>query len=143
LARIRIQTVIDAPPDRVWADVSDLASHVEWMVDARSIRFVSATTSGVGTEFICQTRIGPLRLRDRMTVTEWVPGRCIGIRHRGAVDGEGRFVLKRRTLGGTKFVWEERLHFPWWLGGSVGTVVVRPLLKRVWRHNLAALAARF
>jgi Polyketide cyclase / dehydrase and lipid transport len=143
LPRIRLRTVINASPRRVWADISDLTSHVEWMADAESIRFVSAITSGIGTEFVCDTKIGPLRLRDRMTVTEWVPGHSLGIRHRGVVAGEGRFMLKRRTRGGTKFVWEERLDFPWWLGGPLGVVMARPILKRVWRRNLATLATRF
>jgi len=41
VARVRVSTLIDAPPERVWADVSDIVSHVEWMRDAVSIRFHS------------------------------------------------------------------------------------------------------
>ena len=36
---IRVSTVIDAPADRVWDDVRHIASHVEWMKDAVSIKF--------------------------------------------------------------------------------------------------------
>jgi hypothetical protein len=143
MARIRVRTVIHARPERVWSDVQDLSSHVEWMQDAERIDFLTSTRSGVGTKFACRTRMGPLRLVDLMTVTDWAPGRSIGIHHSGAVTGEGRFVMRRRLRGGTLFSWEERLHFPWWLGGPLGALVGRPVLRRVWRRNLANLARRF
>jgi hypothetical protein len=113
------------------------------MQDAVALRFTSDRTSGVGTTFDCETRVGPFRLNDRMTVTEWREGRAIGIRHDGAVTGVGRFTLKRKGLSSTRFTWEERLTFPWWLGGPVGGVMGGRVLRRVWRRNLAALAERF
>ncbi|HEY5012350.1 MAG TPA: SRPBCC family protein, partial [Acidimicrobiia bacterium] len=69
--RIRVCTTIDAPPARVWEVVENIEHHTEWMTDAERITFVSSTTSGVGTEFDCLTRVGPFRMTDRMTVTEW------------------------------------------------------------------------
>ena len=47
--RIRVGTTIDAPPATVWADIERLESHVEWMHDAGSIRFVGLRRHGVGT----------------------------------------------------------------------------------------------
>ena len=126
----------------MWDDVRDLGSHVEWMADAEAIRFTSRRRSGVGTTFDCDTRVGPLRLVDRMEVTEWRPGRSIGVHHVGLVTGSGRFTL-RRALRGTRFTWEEELRFPWWLGGPVGGVVGSVVLRAVWRRNLRRLRARF
>ena len=126
----------------VWSSIKDIASHVEWMEDAVSIRFTSSRRSGVGTAFDCETRVGPLRTTDRMEVTEWRPGRVMGIRHVGVVTGEGRFVLRRRLRGGTRFVWEERLTFPWWMGGPLGAVVGGQVLRLVWRRNLRNLKRR-
>jgi uncharacterized protein YndB with AHSA1/START domain len=142
VARIRVRTVIDAPRHKVWRDVKDLASHVEWMDDAEEIEFTTARHSGVGTGFRCRTRVGPVRFDDHMVVTQWEPPRCIGIHHDGVVTGEGLFTLRRRVRGGTVFRWEERLHFPWWLAGPLGGALARPLLRRVWRRNLANLARR-
>lgn len=122
--------------------MKDIASHVEWMHDAEAIRFTSVRRSGVGTAFDCDTRVGPLRLTDRMEVTEWRPGRAMGIRHVGAVIGEGRFTLRRRRHGRTKFTWDERLAFPWWMGGPVGGVVGGQLLRLIWRRNLRNLKRR-
>lgn len=142
MGRIRVSTTIDAPPGRVWDDVKDIESHVEWMHDAVAIRFTSGRRSGVGTAFDCDTRVGPLRLTDRMEVTEWRPRRAMGIRHVGLVTGTGRFTLRRRRGGRTRFRWEEKLVFPWWMGGPVGGVVGGQVLRLIWKRNLANLKRR-
>jgi carbon monoxide dehydrogenase subunit G len=140
--RIRVQTTIEAPPHAVWRRLSDIADHVSWMGDAASIRFTGDQRAGVGTTFECETRVGPLRTRDVMEVTEWREGEAIGVRHRGLFTGTGRFLLHRRRRGRTRVVWDEHLRFPWWLGGIVGSVVASPVLRAVWRGNLRRLAAR-
>lgn len=150
MPRLSVSTVLDATPEEVWADVADISSHVEWMQDAVAIEFTSGSESGVGTTFDCDTRIGPFRLTDHMEITEWSPGRAMGVRHVGIVTGTGVFTLTPVTTGRgrrrrtrTRFVWTESLRFPWYVGGPVGAVVARPVLRRVWRANLANLAARF
>lgn len=136
--RIAIETEIPATPDAVWAAIEDLSTHTAWMADAEAITFVSDQRSGVGTEFDCLTVVGPLRTTDRMTVTEWEPGSAMGITHRGAVTGTGRFTLAPSARG-TTFTWSEELHFPWWLGGPLGEVAGKPILTWVWRRNLDRL----
>ena len=142
MTRIRVATTIDAPPARVWDDVRDLASHVEWMHDAVAIRFTSRRRAGVGTTFECDTKVGPLRLTDHMEVTEWRTRRAIGIRHVGVVTGEGRFTVRRRGRGRTRFTWDERLHFPIWMGGPLGGAIGGLVLRAVWTRNLRALKKR-
>lgn len=143
MAKIRVSTIVDAPPARVWADVEDIASHVEWMADAASIRFLSDRRSGVGTRFECDTKIGPFTTTDVMEITEWVPGKTMGVRHSGVVSGAGRFTLKKASGGRTQFQWRERLVFPRWMGGPVGAFAAKPVLRWVWRRNLRRLADRF
>ena len=142
MPRVRVSVLIDARPNEVWWAVEDIASHVDWMLDAREIRFTSARRAGVGTTFECITGVGPLRLNDRMEITEWVPGRTMGVAHVGLVSGTGRFTLRRARRGRTRFTWEERLELPWWLGGKVGAVVATPMLRAVWRRNLRNLKAK-
>jgi len=137
--RIRVGITIDAPPEAVWDVVEAIENHVDWMADARRITFVSKHRRGVGTEFDCLTRVGPFRTTDRMTITEWEPGRSMGIEHHGMVTGRGRFTLKGRRNDRTRFTWNERLRFPWWMGGPVGERLAKPVLRAVWKRNLRRL----
>jgi len=138
-----VSTILDASPADVWADVQDIATHVEWMADATAIRFLGERTSGVGTRFECDTKVGPITLTDIMEITEWVPGKVMGVRHSGVVTGTGRFTLKKASRGRTQFQWREKLGYPLWLGGPVGAVLSKPVLRWIWRRNLTRLAARF
>jgi hypothetical protein len=137
--KIRVGITIDVPPKQLWKRLERIEDHVDWMADAREIRFVSTRRRGVGTEFDCVTRVGPLRTTDRMVVTAWEPGHSMGIVHRGVVTGRGTFTLRRRRRGRTRFTWQEQLTFPWQLGGFVGAFLARPVLGAVWRRNLKRL----
>ncbi|MDQ3107207.1 MAG: SRPBCC family protein [Actinomycetota bacterium] len=143
MARIRISTIVDASPAEVWADVQDISSHVEWMADATAIRFLGDQTSGAGTRFECDTKVGPITLTDVMEITEWVPGKVMGVRHSGVVTGTGRFTLKKASRGRTQFQWREKLVYPLWMGGPVGAFLSKPVLRWIWRRNLTRLAQRF
>lgn len=141
--RVTVSTQLDAPPARVWEVIEPIETHPRWMADAVRITFTTDRRRGIGTEFECLTRIGPLRTVDRMVVTEWEPGRAMGIEHRGLFRGSGRFTLEPAGPGGgaTRFTWTERIEFPWWLGGPLGAALARPVLRSVWRGNLGRLRA--
>ena len=143
MARLTVSVRLDAAPAAVWADLADIGSHVQWMEDAVAIRFTSHRTEGVGTTFDCDTRVGPFRLTDRMEITRWDPGRAMGVRHTGLVTGVGEFRLSARRQGRTRFVWKERLSFPWWLGGPIGAWLSVPVLHHVWRRSMRNLQQRF
>jgi len=138
MTSIRVEETILAPPEAVWAAIEDISTHVRWMEDAVAIRFTSAARSGAGATFDCETKLGPFRLTDRMVVTEWDPPRTLGIRHAGVVRGVGRFVLGPAGTA-TSFTWQEDLAFPAWMGGELGGRAAAPMLRRVWRRNLANL----
>ncbi len=139
--KIRVGVTIAASPASVWNVIEPIEHHVDWMQDARTITFLGAQTRGVGTTFDCLTQVGPFRLTDRMTVTEWEPHRSMGIEHQGLVTGRGRFTLQGCPPRSTRFTWTERLAFPWWLGGPVGALAAKPVLEHIWRRNLRTLAA--
>lgn len=142
MAKIRVSTLINASPTKVWQSIDDVATHVDWMHDATAIRFRGKRRSGVGTIFECDTRIGPLTLTDIMEITEWEPRKRMGVVHRGVVTGDGVFTLRKTRRGGTRFTWSERLSFPWWMGGSIGATVGGEVLRYVWRRNLGNLKRR-
>ena len=139
MAGIRVSTVIDATPAQVWDVVRHVEDHVDWMHDAVAIRFTSRSTSGLGTTFDCDTRVGPFRLTDKMEITRWKPRKAMGVRHVGMVTGTGQFTLKAMRGGRTRFTWKERLYFPWWMGGPFGAVVGGEVLRMIWKRNLKGL----
>jgi len=141
VARVHAAVEIDADVSRLWNAVERIEDHVHWMADAVAIRFDSEQRRGAGTTFVCETKVGPIRLADRMVIIEWQPQALMGVRHDGLVTGTGRFTLTpidldRRTL----FAWDEDLAFPWWLGGPVGAAIAsRLVLRRLWHRNLRTL----
>ncbi len=139
MGRIRVSTVINAAPATVWDEVRHIDRHVEWMADAESIRFTGDQTDGAGTRFDCVTKVGPIRLTDKMLITEWQPGKRMGVRHEGLVTGTGFFTLARIRRDRTRFTWEEQLVFPWWMGGPVGGVVGGQIMRIIWKKNLRVL----
>jgi hypothetical protein len=141
VAVIEVVADFDASPSAVWRVLEPVERHVDWMADAREIRFETSQRRGVGTRFTCATAIGPLRLHDRMEITAWDNERAMGVRHHGLVTGTGRFELKPLDGGRrTRFTWREELQFPWWLGGRFAALLGgTAVLRRVWRGNLNRL----
>jgi hypothetical protein len=139
--RISVSALINASSSEVWAALENIDSHVQWMKDAESIRFTSQGRTGIGTEFVCVTKVGPIRLTDAMSITEWLPREAMGVHHQGVVKGNGRFTLRALAGDKTHFSWDEQLTFPLWLGGSLGEWLAHPILARIWRGNVARLKA--
>lgn len=141
MAHIEVGIDLDASPQQVWKIVEPVERHVDWMADAVAIRFVNEQTRGVGTAFLCDTKVGPIKLTDRMEITEWIPEKVMGVRHVGVVTGTGQFTLAPIDSGArTRFVWAEELRFPWWLGGRLGELVGGKLVMGfIWKRNLREL----
>ena len=143
MSNIKVSIEIEATPEKVWQIVEPIERHVDWMHDAVAIRFTSDQKRGVGTAFLCDTKVGPIRLTDKMEITEWVPGKAMGVKHIGIVTGTGVFTLESLSNGTrTLFKWEEKLVFPWFLGGPLGAFVGgKIVLRQIWKRNLRGLAA--
>ena len=140
MATITVGRDLDAPPERVWQTLEPLEHHPEWMHDAVAVVFDGELTRGAGTRMWVKTKVGPLRVVDHMEVTEWLPPHRMAVRHVGLFRGDGQFTLEPNATGGTRFTWTERLRFPWYFGGPLGAFAARPVLRSVWRRNLARLA---
>lgn len=141
MAYIEVGIDLDASPQHVWKVVEPVERHIEWMADAVAIRFINEQTRGVGTAFLCDTKVGPIKLTDRMEITEWIPEKVMGVRHVGLVTGTGKFTLTPIDNGTrTRFIWAEELKFPWWLGGKLGEIVGGKLVMSfIWKRNLREL----
>jgi len=135
---IVVSVELDASPADVWRDLEQIEHHVEWMADAKEIRFVTEQTRGVGTRFRCRTGIGPITVDDEMEVVSWEPERRMGVRHSGVVTGTGSFELQPLDDGHrTSMTWSEQLDFPWYFGGSLGERIGgQQVMRQIWRRNL-------
>ena len=142
MLEVTVERTYPVSPVVLFGELRHLERHVEWMHDALAISFTTNQREGVGTEFTCLTKVGFVRTRDRMTITAWEEPRVIGVAHRGLVTGEGHFTLQP-SGSGTTLTWRERLELPWWFAGPLGALVAGPVLRAIWRRNLALLARRF
>jgi len=139
---IEVATTYDVDASTLWEELRHIDRHVSWMMDAQSITFRSTNVEGLGTQFVCRTRIGPFVTDDVLTITEWEPLATMGVDHRGLVSGSGHFVLSSLNDHQVRLVWREQLVFPWWMGGPVGAWVAGRVLAVVWRGNLRRLGQR-
>jgi len=85
-----VRRQIDAPPERVWAVLSDADSYAHWVVGSRDTRDADPRFPAEGTSFHHTVAFGPIDLRDETEVVE--------------SDAPRRLVLhvKARPLGRAK-----------------------------------------
>ena len=136
---IEVETVINAPLDDVWNEVSKIENHSNWMKDAVNIDFQTEKKSGVGTKIKVLTKIGPIKLNDFMTFTKWEEKKSIGVDHIGIVTGKGEMQFEKVDENTTKFKWIETLKFPFYFGGPIGEIIGKPVIKLIWKENLKNL----
>jgi len=142
LISTRNTVIVDGRVDAVWADLADIESHPEWMVDVAAIRFIPPGGVQVGSSYEVDSRVGPFRLKDELEIVELQPGQTLAVRRNGAVSGEGRFTVEAVSAQQTRVTRSMMLGFPWWMGGAVGEVAAQPILRMLFQANLRAFAAR-
>lgn len=129
---------VPAPPDRVWAALTDWERQGEWIL-ATTVRQVSTTANGPGTEIEAVTGVSRFGVRDTMRITEWDPPRRCTMEHTGRlIRGRGIFEVAVRP-GGSRFTWTEDLELPFGALGRAGW----PIVKRLSRIGLQRSLQRF
>jgi hypothetical protein len=138
---VAADVVVDAPPEALWAAVTDWERQAEWMLGTR-VRVVGGPAEGVGARLEAFTGVGRAGFVDSMVVTEWDPPRRATVLHTGrVVRGTGLFEVLALPGGRSRFVWAEDLELPLGLVGRLGFPVVRPVFLAGVRSSLARLAA--
>ncbi len=136
-AELRVEQVVEAGPERVWALLTDWEQQGRWMPATR-VRSVDGR--GVGGRITARTGFGPLGFLDTMTVTQWNPPQRCEVLHTGRiVRGPGVFAVEPFGPGRCRVVWEEHLVLPLGMLGRAGWRLVRPLA----RAGLALALRRF
>jgi hypothetical protein len=75
-----VQRTIQAPPDRVFAVLSDGWSYSDWVVGTAHIRDVDASWPNAGAELHHKAGPWPLSLKDKSTVLSMQPDRELTLR---------------------------------------------------------------
>ena len=140
---------VDAPPERVWAVLTDWEAQGEWML-ATDVRTVGGPAQRLHGRLAARTGL-PLPggrhvgILDTMIITKWEPPRLVEVQHTGRlIRGPGIFEIEPRGEHST-FVWTERLYLPYGYLGELGWRLIRPFAVFGIRRSLrrfAAVAAR-
>ncbi|MGP3919919.1 SRPBCC family protein [Nonomuraea sp. 10N515B] len=129
---------VAAPPEQVFALITDWPRHQEWMF------LTTAVQTGPDT-IEAYTGVRPFGFLDTMTITQWRPPAWVRVEHTGRiVRGRGAIRVLPRA-GGSRVVWAEELRPPfgplgralWPIVRLVGIVFARRSLRK-----LAVLAER-
>jgi uncharacterized membrane protein len=118
--------VIDAPIERVWAELADIEGQPRWMHEMKSVRLLTPPPTGVGTRGEATVRIFGISVTDPVEVTEFEPPCRFAIRHEGAFTGGGVITLESGPGEATTVVrWDETL--------------IAPLLPHLWARLSAPI----
>ena len=122
------RVVVDAPPQQVWAALTDWTRQGEWML-LTDVELAGGDQHGVGGRMAARTGlpVGGRRLGvlDTMVITEWDPPRRAVVQHTGRiVRGPGSFEITPQGAG-SLVTWTVRLWLPFGLLGHVGWPLVK------------------
>lgn len=137
---VRSLVVIDAPTERVWAELADVEGQPRWMDDLKSVRIESPGPVGVGTRATGRVRILGITVEDPVEITEFEPPTRFAIAHEGLLTGSGLITLEAGADGTTTIVrWEEVLVAP--VLPDLADAILRPILADVFQRDLDRLRA--
>lgn len=132
---IRLLTVIDAPIERVWAELVDIEGQPRWMHDMKSVRMEDPGPVRVGSRGEATVRMYGVAVTDPVTITIVEPPTRFGIAHEGTFAGGGVFELEPGADGTTTIVrWEEVLLAP--VLPHLGAAVTAPIFRGVFQADL-------
>lgn len=146
MAEVVVAAEVAAPADQVWARLVDWATHGEWML-LTQVQRTTDDGDGVGAGIVGITKLGPLAMRDTMTVVQWQPSpadpaRCV-VAHTGpVVRGSGAFEVESIGADRSRVIWTEWVKLPLGLLGELAWVGVRPVVALFLKASLRRLAKR-
>lgn len=95
----RTSTLVDAPPDAVWAVLADGWLYPSWVVGTVKIRDVDGHWPEPGAKLHHAVGAWPLTLQDETEVVESQPGRLLRMQARGWPLGEATVEVTLTAVG--------------------------------------------
>jgi uncharacterized protein YndB with AHSA1/START domain len=95
---------ISAPPERVFAVLSEPQTYGDWVVGSDSIRDADPAWPATGSRFHHRVGVGPLKLNDHTEVLEVDPPRRLVLHARARPLGTAKVTLLLTAQGGATHV---------------------------------------
>lgn len=125
-AHVALDIDIAAPPEVVFAALTDWPAQGEWMLGTR-VEVRSGDGRSVGSELAAWTGAGPVGFWDTMVITKWEEPHLVDVVHTGSVvRGTGTMAVHPTASGGSRFTWSEDLDLPLGAVGRAGWPLARP-----------------
>src|SRR4051794_28524044 len=94
-----VNTVVSAPPERVWEVLTDGSAYAQWVVGTQEIRAVDDGWPAVGSSIHYTVGVGPLQFRGRTTARVVEPHRRLGLEADASPLGSARIVIELMPWG--------------------------------------------
>ncbi|MGQ0679113.1 MAG: SRPBCC family protein [Actinomycetota bacterium] len=137
---MEMSILIRAPAEAVWPYLVDWENLDRWMTEARDFKVTSPNREGIGVTAQATINIMGITTTDPVEVTRWEPPSTLEIEHQGWVSGKG-LMRCIPEWSGTRLLWIETLSPPLWLLGAAGIRLFRPVMRRIFQHDLSLLKA--
>lgn len=129
--------VIDAPIERVWAELADVEGQPRWMHEMKAVRLLTPGPIGVGLVCEADVRIFGITVTDPVRITGFEPPHRYAISHDGAFSGHGVITLESGADATTTIVrWDEVLVPP--VFAHLGALVMAPALGAIFQADLVS-----
>jgi uncharacterized protein YndB with AHSA1/START domain len=118
-AQLTRDAFVAAPPESVFAAVTDWTSQGSWLPLTR-VRVLAGDGCEVGSRIEAATGVRPAVVVDTMEITRFAAPHRVDLRHTGRlVRGSVQIEVLALPGGTSRVVWTERLHIP---GGRFGAL---------------------
>jgi uncharacterized membrane protein len=138
--RVSASTLVAAPPDRVWAVVSDPARALSFMSGVTRWEVEGDQRTGLGARYRVLFRIGAAEVGGLIEVVEWDEGSELAWTSVMGIDQRGRWRVRPQSNGRTRV--ELRMAYGVASAGLIGWVAERvagPTLSAHLRRSLRSL----
>ncbi len=130
--RVRASVTVAAPPERVWAVVSDPGRVLSYMSGVTRWEVVSEEPTGLGARYRILMRVGSAEVGGLVEIVEWVPDCELAWTSVTGMDQRGRWRLREAGEGRTRA--ELRLAYGVAGSGLTGWIAEHIAAPTVTRH---------